>query len=89
MLSIGHNPTYPAYLAILAIFIILKDMNALSPIVSEFETVEQAEAYEAWLRAKVAASLVDGKPTVAHDAAMAQVRRIIEEKRAAETRLAR
>jgi hypothetical protein len=64
-------------------------MNALSPIVSEFETLEQAEAYEAWLRAKVAASLSDGKPTIAHDAAMAQVRKIIDDKRAAETRLAR
>ena len=64
-------------------------MNALSPIVSEFETVEQAEAYEAWLRAKVAASLADGKSVVAHDAAMAQVRGLIKEKRAAETRLAR
>lgn len=64
-------------------------MNALSPIVSEFETLEQAVAYEAWLQAKVLASLSDGKPTIAHDAAMAQVRSIIEEKRAAETRLAR
>ena len=64
-------------------------MNALSPIVSEFETLEQAEDYEAWLRAKVAASLADGKPTIAHDEAMAQVRKIIEDKRAAETRLAR
>jgi hypothetical protein len=68
---------------------ILHPMNSLSPIVSEFETLEQAEAYEAWLRAKVSASLSDGKPTIAHDAAMAQVRSIIEEKRAAETRLAR
>lgn len=64
-------------------------MNALSPIVSEFETVEQAEAYEVWLRAKVAASLADGQPTIAHDEAMAQVRKIIEDKRASETRLAR
>jgi hypothetical protein len=64
-------------------------MNALSPIVSEFETLEQAEAYEAWLRAKVTASLADGQPTVAHDEAMAQVRKIIEDKRVAKTRLAR
>ena len=68
---------------------ILNFMNALSPIVSEFETLEQAEAYEAWLRAKVSASLSDGKPTIAHDMAMAQVRKIIDDKRAAETRLAR
>lgn len=64
-------------------------MNALSPIVSEFESVEQAEAYEAWLHAKVAASLADGKPTIAHDEAMVQIRKIIEDKRAAEARLAR
>jgi hypothetical protein len=64
-------------------------MNALSPIVSEFETLEQAEAYAAWLRAKVAASLADGRPTIAHDKAMTQVRKIIEDKRAAEARLAR
>jgi hypothetical protein len=64
-------------------------MNAFSPIVSEFETLEQAEAYEAWLRAKVAASLADGKPAIAHDEAMAQVRKIIADKRAAEARLAR
>lgn len=64
-------------------------MNALSPIVYEFETLEQAEAYAAWLQAKVAASLADGRPTIAHDEAMAQVRKIIEGKRAAEARLAR
>jgi hypothetical protein len=58
-------------------------MNALSPIVSEFETREQAEAYAAWLCAKVAASLADGRPPIAHDEAMAQVRKIIEDKRAA------
>jgi hypothetical protein len=64
-------------------------MNAFSPIVSEFDSLEQAEAYEAWLREKVAASLADGKPTIAHDEAMAQVRKIIADKRAAEARLAR
>lgn len=64
-------------------------MNALSPLVSEFESLEQAEAYEAWLRTKVTTSLADGKPTIAHDEAMAQIRKIIEEKRAAQARLAR
>ena len=64
-------------------------MNALSPIVSEFETLAQAEAYEAWLRSKVTASLADGKPTVAHGEAMAQVRKIIEDKRATEVSLVR
>jgi Stability determinant len=52
-------------------------MNALSPLVSEFETVEQAEAYLGWLKAKVAAARADGRPTVAHDEAMKRVRAII------------
>lgn len=58
-------------------------MNDLSPIVSEFETVEQAEAHLRWLQAKVAASLADGRPAIEHDAAMERVRAIIEAKRAA------
>ena len=37
----------------------LSVMNAaLSPIVSEFETEEQAASYDLWLRAKVEASLI-------------------------------
>ena len=55
-------------------------MNALSPIVSEFDTVEQAEAHERWLREKVAASLADERPVVPHDEAMARARAVIEAK---------
>ncbi len=58
-------------------------MNARSPIVSEFETPEQAAAYEKWLTDKVAASLADGRSAVAHDEAMAQARAIIKAKRGA------
>jgi hypothetical protein len=64
-------------------------MNAQSPIVSEFETTEKAEAYEAWLRAKVAASLTDESPSVPHDQAMSAARKAIETRRGAKTRLAR
>jgi hypothetical protein len=53
-------------------------VNELSPIVSEFDSVESAEAYDRWFRAKVAASLADGLPGVPHDEAMAQVRAIID-----------
>ena len=53
-------------------------MNAHSPIVSEFASDEEQAAYEKWLAAKVAASLADERPTVAHDEAMAQARSIIE-----------
>ncbi|NHO58213.1 stability determinant [Acetobacter lambici] len=41
--------------------------EALSPIVSEFETVEQEAAYTAWLQAKVAISLADRRPPIPHD----------------------
>jgi hypothetical protein len=53
-------------------------MNKLSPIVSEFETEEEAAAYDAWLRAQVAASLADPRPPVPHEVVMAEMRAIIE-----------
>ncbi len=55
-------------------------MNALSPLVSEFETVEQAEAHLRWLEAKVAAARADSRPDVEHDEAMARTRAIIDGK---------
>ncbi len=64
-------------------------MNAQSPIVSEFETTQKAEAYEAWLRAKVAASLSDGSPLVPHDEAISTARKTIDKRRGAKARLAR
>lgn len=55
-------------------------MNKLSPIVSEFETQEEAEAYDRWFRARIEASLADTRPPVPHDQVMAQISRIIAEK---------
>ena len=52
-------------------------MNKLSPIVSEFESEEAAEAYDRWFRAKIAKSLADDRPGVPHDVAMALIRAII------------
>lgn len=50
-------------------------MNAaLSPIVSEFETEEQAVNYDRWLRVKVQASRDDSRPSIPHDEAMARIR---------------
>lgn len=66
-------------LAFLPSALILQLMNALSPLVSEFETVEQAEAYLDWLKAKVAASRADGRPSVTHEEAMKHVRAIIRQ----------
>lgn len=57
-------------------------MNKLSPIVSEFETEEEAAAYDRWFRAKVAAALADTRPPVPHDQVMAEMRKLIEEKAA-------
>lgn len=42
-----------------------------------------------WVRDKVMASLGDGQPTIAHDEAMAQVHKLIDEKRDVEARLTR
>ncbi len=53
----------------------------LSPIVSEFETEEQAASDDRWFRAKVQASLDDPRPNVPHDQVMADMRALIESKR--------
>jgi len=58
----------------------------LSPIVSEFETQEQADSYDRWFRAKVKASLDDPRPGVPHDQVMAEMDEIIA---SAERRLAK
>ena len=55
-------------------------MTKLSPIVSEFETEEEAEAYDAWFRAKVEASLADPRPGIPHDEVMAEMKKLIAEK---------
>lgn len=60
-------------------------MAKLSPLVSEFATTEEADAHDRWFRAKVQASLADGRPTVPHDEVMAEARRIIEEAARAKT----
>ncbi|MVZ97393.1 hypothetical protein EUU23_06695 [Sphingorhabdus sp. IMCC26285] len=64
-------------------------MNLRSPIVSEFDTVEKAKAYEAWLHQKVADSLNEDSPAVSHDEAMGRARKIVETKRGAKTHMAR
>lgn len=55
-------------------------MNAvLSPIVSEFETEEQAASHDRWFRAQVRASLADPRPSIPHDEVMAEMDAIIAE----------
>ena len=54
----------------------------LSPIVSEFETQEAADAYDVWFRAKVQASIDDPRPSVAHDQVMDDINAILVKKQA-------
>lgn len=51
-------------------------MSKLSPLISEFKTLEEADAYECWARAKVTAALADPRPAVPHDKVMAEMLRI-------------
>ena len=55
-------------------------MSKLSPIESEFETTEDAEAYDAWFRAKVQAALESTEPNIPHDEVMAEMRALIASK---------
>ena len=57
-------------------------MNAvLSPIVSEFESEEEANDYDEWFRKKVKQAIDDPRPSLPHDEAMARVERLLTEKR--------
>jgi len=51
----------------------------LSPIVSEFETEEQAASYDRWFRERVAESLADTRLTIPHDEVMAEMEAIIQD----------
>ena len=55
-------------------------MNAvLSPIESEFTSVEEAEAHDRWFHAQVQASLDDPRPCIPHDQVMAEIDLLIAE----------
>ena len=49
----------------------------LSPLVSEFESEEQAASYENWLQEKVTRHLEEAQFLVAHDDVMADLETII------------
>lgn len=63
-------------------------MAKLSPIESEFESTEEAEAYDLWFRAKVAESLASTEPSMPHDMAMAELDRRLQVRRDAAADLA-
>ncbi|WP_193067585.1 type II toxin-antitoxin system RelB family antitoxin [Halomonas sp. 3D7M] len=51
----------------------------LDPIVSEFETQEQADSYQRWFRERVQASLADPRPGIPHDEVMAEMDALIND----------
>jgi len=53
----------------------------LDPLISEFETQEQADSYDRWFRERIQRSLDDPRPNVSHDEAMARVRSLIESRK--------
>ncbi len=53
----------------------------LSPLVSEFETEEQAESYDRWFRKKVEESLADPRPNIPHGQVMAEMKALLDAKR--------
>lgn len=53
-------------------------MAKLDPIVSEFDTDEDAEAYDKWFREQVEAALAEEGPGIPHAEVMAGIRAIIE-----------
>jgi hypothetical protein len=53
-------------------------MTKLSPIESEFATTEEAEAHDAWVRAKVGKTFASTEPRIPHDQVMVETRTRIE-----------
>ncbi|MEG8025619.1 stability determinant [Sphingomonas aurantiaca] len=56
-------------------------MAKLSPIESEFATTEEADAYDAWFRAKIEMAMTSTAPGIPHDQVMAMVQQVIEKHR--------
>lgn len=53
--------------------------TVLSPMVSEFETVEQEASYTRWLHGRVSASLADAAPSMPHDQVMAELDTLLDD----------
>lgn len=57
-------------------------MSKYSPLISEFGSAEEEAAYDAWLKAKVEASLADPRPSIPHDEVMAEIDALLAAKKA-------
>jgi hypothetical protein len=53
----------------------------LDPLVSEFDTEEQAASYDRWFRAKIRTARDDTSPRIPHDQAMKMVQEELERRR--------
>ena len=53
--------------------------KTISPIISEFDTDEQAAHHDKWFKAQVTASIEDDQPCLPHDQVMAELEAIISE----------
>jgi hypothetical protein len=56
----------------------MTEPTKLDPIISEFATQEEADAYDAWYRKKVQDALDDPRPSIPHEEVMRHVRATIE-----------
>ena len=55
--------------------------TVLDPIVSEFDTSEQAASHDQWFRAQVQKALDNTEPRISHDQVMAEMRALIASRR--------
>ncbi|WP_037479514.1 type II toxin-antitoxin system RelB family antitoxin [Sphingobium sp. ba1] len=53
-------------------------MTKLTPIESEFATSEDAEAHDAWVRAKVERALASTKQRIPHGEVMAKAQAVLD-----------
>lgn len=60
--------------------------TGLDPIISEFQTEEEAASYERWFKAKVQEALDSKTPRLPHDQAVARAQAMIEERKKARAR---
>ena len=56
----------------------MTEPKKLDPLISEFETQEQADSYDRWYRMRVQEGLDDDGPTFSHEQVMAEMRDIIK-----------
>ena len=52
----------------------IRPMPALDPIVSEFASTEEEEAYDVWFRQKVQEALANPGPDIPHDEVVARIK---------------